>query len=140
MAIATQKVNISLIVGDLIVLLSFVLIGRGSHGLSVADMFTGIWTALPFVLSWFLIAPWLGLYSPNISLKLSKLLPRLLITWLIAVPVAHVMRALLLGRPIPGGIPLTFVLVSLAYIGVVMLAWRFGYIWWRQQKLQKVKM
>jgi hypothetical protein len=134
------KVDYTLIAGDLVVLLSFVLIGRGSHGLSVADMFAGVWTALPFVLSWFLVAPWLGLYSPTINRKFANMLPRLLATWLISVPIAHVVRALLLGRPVPAGIPLTFVLVSLAYIGGVMLVWRSGYIWWQQRKIQKAEL
>lgn len=124
-----------LVVGDLLVLLLFVAIGRGSHALSMADISAGLMTALPFVVSWFAVAPWFGLYNPEISRNLPAMLPRLVATWIIAVPVAHVIRALLLGRSIPGGIPLTFVLVSLTFIGVAMLLWRVGYRWWQRRQL-----
>lgn len=126
-----------LAVGDLLVLLSFVLIGRRSHALSTADFFAGLYTALPFVVCWFLVTPWLGLFKLDVASNLSRLLPRLLVGWAIAVPLAHVMRAWLLGRPIPQGIPLTFVIVSLSYIGFVMLAWRVGYLWWANRRQRK---
>jgi hypothetical protein len=123
-----------LIIGDALVLLSFVLIGRRSHALSAGDILSAAATALPFLVSWFLITPWFGLYRPEISLNRAKLWPRLAAGWLVAVLAGQVIRALLLGRPIPAGIPLTFVLVSLAYIGGVMLVWRLGYIWWNGRR------
>ena len=130
-----SKINWILVVGDLLVLLSFVVIGRNSHALSPADLAGGVLTALPFVLSWFMIAPWFGLYKTNINRSFKRMLPRLAATWMLAVPLAHILRALLLGRAIPAGIPLTFVLVSLGYIGVVMVLWRAGYSWWQQRQL-----
>ena len=39
----------------------------------------------------------------------------------------------MLGRPLPWGIIPTFAIVSLAYIGLVALLWRLGYIWWLQR-------
>ncbi|GAB4437532.1 MAG: DUF3054 domain-containing protein [Anaerolineae bacterium] len=123
-----------LVGGDLLVLLVFVAIGRNSHALSVADISAGLMTALPFVLNWFAIAPWFGLYNPALNRSFRDVLPRLAATWIIAVPVAHVLRALLLGRSIPGGIPFTFVLVSLGFIGLAMLVWRGGYCWWQQRQ------
>lgn len=119
-----------LVAGDLLVILSFVAIGRQSHALSTADLAADLLTALPFVTGWFVVAPWFGLYRAAISTTPAQLLPRLALTWVVAVPVSHILRALLLQRPIPGGIPLTFVLVSLAYLGVVMLVWRLAYVWW----------
>ena len=126
-----------LIFGDLLVLLSFVVIGRNSHALSLVDLWAGLMTALPFVLSWFAVAPWFGLYRADISRSFKRLLPRLAATWIIAVPVALVIRAILLGRPIPDGIPVTFALVTLGYIGVVMVLWRGGYCWWQQRQLRE---
>jgi hypothetical protein len=123
-----------LIIGDLLVLLSFVVIGRSSHALSITDFAASLLTSLPFGLSWFAVAPWFGLYRVEVSRVFRLMLPRLAATWIIAVPLAHVLRALLLGRPIPGGIPLTFVLVSLGYIGLAMLLWRAGFCWWQQQQ------
>jgi FlaA1/EpsC-like NDP-sugar epimerase len=126
-----------LVVGDLLVLLVFVAIGRSSHALSMADLTAGLMTALPFVAGWFAVAPWLGLYNPNINRSMKQLLPRLAATWIIAVPLGHVLRALLLGRSIPAGIPFTFVLVSLGFIGVAMLLWRAGYTWWQQRQVSE---
>lgn len=130
----SSRQSLILAVGDLLVLLSFVLIGRRSHALSTADFFAGLYTALPFVLCWFLVTPWLGLFKRDVASNLSRLLPRLLVGWAIAVPLAHVMRAWLLERPIPQGIPLTFVIVSLSYIGFVMLVWRVGFLWWANRR------
>jgi len=116
--------------GDLLVILSFVAIGRQSHALSPADLVAGLTTALPFVAGWLGVAPWFGLYRAEISRTAARLLPRLLPAWLVAVLVGHLLRAVMLQRPIPAGIPITFVLVSLAYLGTVMLVWRLAYIWW----------
>lgn len=128
-----------LVIGDLLVILSFVIIGRQSHALALADVGADLFTALPFVVGWFVVAPWLGLYGATESVTPVKLLPRLLLTWLIAVPLGQILRALLLQRPIPGGIPVTFVLVSLAYLGLVMLAWRLGYLWWANRRTQSIQ-
>jgi hypothetical protein len=117
-----------LLIGDLLVVLSFVAIGRQSHALSTSDLLAGLMTAIPFVVGWFAIAPWFGLYRVTISTNWRRLLPRLLATWIIAVPLAHVLRAVMLQRPIPAGIALTFVMVSLTYLGVVMLAWRMAFM------------
>jgi hypothetical protein len=125
---------VRLIIGDALVLLTFVLIGRRSHAMAATDIMAVLATALPFVVCWFLITPWWGIYRADISLNPAKLWPRLAIGCLTAVPAALVLRALLLGRTLPAGIPLTFGLVSLGYIGGVMLAWRLGYIWWSRRQ------
>jgi hypothetical protein len=133
------KAIVILMAGDLLVLLSFVLIGRQNHALAVTNIIATAQTAIPFLFSWFLIAPWFGLYNNEISRVFSKFLPRLVAVWLISVPVAHILRALLLGRPIPDGIPITFVIVSLVYIGAVMLIWRSIYAWWYQPQAPGTK-
>jgi FlaA1/EpsC-like NDP-sugar epimerase len=139
MSQSRTKTIVILVAGDLLVLLSFVLIGRQNHALAVTNIISTAQTAIPFLFSWFLIAPWFGLYKNEISSVFSKFLPRLLAVWLISIPVAHIIRALLLGRSIPGGIPITFVMVSLVYIGVVMLIWRSIYAWWHQRQAPGTK-
>jgi hypothetical protein len=134
MSQSRTKTIVILVAGDLLVLLSFVLIGRQNHALAVTNIISTAQTAIPFLISWFLIAAWFGLYNDQISTVFSKFLPRLLAVWLVSIPVAHLIRALLLGRPVPGGIPITFVIVSLVYIGVVMLIWRSIYAWWHQRQ------
>jgi hypothetical protein len=128
-----------LIVGDLLVILSFVWVGRSSHSLSMTNIAEGLSTALPFIISWFLITPWFGIYRAEVSRDWRKLVPRLLGAWAIAGPVALVLRALFLGRPLPEGIIPTFAVVSLGYIGLVALVWRLGYNGWVNRSLGQGK-
>jgi len=124
-----------LITGDLLVILSFVWVGRSSHSLSMTNITESLSTALPFIISWFLITPWFGIYRAEVSRDWRKLVPRLLVAWTIAGPVALVLRALFLGRPLPEGIIPIFAVVSFGYIGLVALVWRLGYIWWVNRSL-----
>lgn len=123
-----------LIIGDLLVLLSFVVIGRRSHSMSVADFGAILITALPFVISWFVVTPWFGIYKARFYSVWQSLVPRLLLAWAVAGPLALILRALFLGRSILTGIIPTFALVSFAYIGLVALIWRFAFMWWVNRK------
>ena len=125
---------IILIIGDLLVLLSFVAIGRRNHSMSVADIGATFMTALPFVISWFVVTPWFGIYKAQIYRVWQRLVPRLLLAWAVAGPLALVLRALFLGRSVPTGIMPTFALVSIAYIGIVALIWRLAFMWWINRK------
>ncbi len=121
---------IVLVIGDLVAMFVIVLVGRASHAFSAADLLGGLWTAAPFLISWFLVTPWFGLFRPAISLHWRSLVPRLLLAWcIIGLPLAMVLRALFLGRSIPGGIVPVFALVMLATTTVTMLLWRLVYIW-----------
>lgn len=119
-----------LIAGDLLVILSFVWIGRSSHNMAITDIIASLSTAVPFIVSWFAITPWFGIYTPAIYQSWQRVTLRLLLAWAVAGPAALVLRALFLGRPIMGGIIPIFAVVSLVYIGLVALIWRLGYIWW----------
>ena len=59
------------IIGDLLVIVSFVSIGRQSHALSTSDLLAGLMTAIPFVGGWF--ALWWGGQMLMISGLLSAL-------------------------------------------------------------------
>lgn len=139
-AMQLPRTHLALLVGgDLLVILSFVWIGRSSHNLSIADIAAGLLTASPFILSWFFITPWFGLFSAEVSRSWRKLVPRLLLAWAIAGPAALVLRSLFLGRPIFSGIIPAFAVVSLSYIGFWMLVWRLGYMWWTSRRLKGKK-
>ena len=126
--------------GDLLVLLLFAIIGRRSHSLSVADIGADLTTAAPFIISWFLITPWFGLFRPEVSQNWRKLVPRLLLAWvIIGCPVALLLRALWLGRAIPGGIPLSFAGVALAVTTLFTLVWRLGYLGWVNQRTAEAR-
>lgn len=135
----SAKRVITLVVGDFLVLLLFAWVGRSSHGLSGLDIKAIIVTAAPFMIGWFLITPWFGLFSADVSQNWRKLIPRLLIAWAIGGALALVLRALYLGRPIPGGIIPTFALVALGFTTLFMLIWRLAYIWWANRRHNQIK-
>jgi hypothetical protein len=119
-----------LIGGDLLTLLLFTWVGRSSHTLPGSDIIAALMTAAPFVISWFALAPWFGLFQAQISQAWQKFVPRILIVWLIGGPLAGLLRALFLGRPIPEGIIPIFVIITMIVASLFMLIWRLGYNWW----------
>ncbi len=121
---------IILVIGDLLTLLLFAWIGRSNHALSVTDVGAIIATAAPFVMSWFVVTPWFGLFSAEVSQNWRKLAPRLLLAWVIGAPLALIVRALWLGRSIPAGLHPTFGLVAFGFTTLFMLVWRLAYCWW----------
>jgi hypothetical protein len=56
-----------LIGGDILVLLLFTWIGERSHNLPGLDLRAVQTVAAPFIIAWFLIAPWLGLFRAEVS-------------------------------------------------------------------------
>jgi hypothetical protein len=135
---ATSRVII-LVAGDALVLLLFAWIGRRSHSLSVLDIGALLTAAAPFLVAWFLVTPWFGLFRAEVSQNWRKLLPRLLIAWAIGGPLALVLRALFLGRSIPDGIIPSFALVALGFTTLFMLIWRLGYVWWANRRTARAK-
>jgi hypothetical protein len=122
-----------LIGGDLLVLLLFTWVGRSSHSLPGTDILADLTTAAPFVISWFVLAPWFGLFRAEVSQTWQKFVPRLLLVWLIGGPLAGLLRALFLGRPIPAGIIPIFVVITMIIASLFMLVWRLGYSWWARR-------
>jgi hypothetical protein len=121
---------IILIIGDALVMLLFAWVGRRSHSMSILDIRALLTAVAPFIVAWFLVTPWFGLFKADVSQHWRKLLPRLLVAWAIGGPLALVLRALFLGRAIPGGIIPSFAVVALGFTTLFMLTWRLGYIWW----------
>jgi hypothetical protein len=110
----------TLIAGDIIALAIITVIGFASHGETnisfIPRMFT---TFIPLVASWFLIAPWLGLFDEQTTSQ-PKQLWRPLLTMLLAAPMAAILRAALLNAV---ALPLfTIILGGSAALG--MLVWR----------------
>ena len=129
--IQTNPINrlIWLVGGDILVLLLFVWVGRSSHSLPAGDIPALLMVAAPFLISWFLLSPWFGLFRADVTQSWQKFVPRILGVWLIGGPLAGLLRALFLGRPIPEGIIPTFVVVTMVVGSLFMLVWRLGYSW-----------
>jgi hypothetical protein len=125
--------KIILIVGDFLVMLLFVLVGRSSHSLLNADIQALMLTAAPFLFGWFIVTPWFGLFTAAVSLDWQALLPRLIISWAIGGTLALILRTLLLGRPVPAGIIPSFAIAAMGFSTLFMVIWRLGYLWWMRR-------
>jgi hypothetical protein len=121
-----------LILGDAIALLAFATIGRANHGEAVS--LTGvITTALPFLAAWFVVASLTGaLGRPGSadSTRPGRLLPRAALAWIVAIPLALVIRGITQHEQIQPA----FAIVALLFNAVTLLGWRGLISWlaWRQ--------
>jgi hypothetical protein len=112
-----------LAVTDVSALLLFAFIGRASHVSTSLD-FGMLKTAAPFVGSWLALSPFLGAYTLEATGTKGSVIPRLLPSWAVCVPVAIALRAVWKGE-VP---PTPFVLVSLASTLVILSVGRIGYV------------
>jgi len=114
----------TLFAGDILALAVITVIGFASHGETdisfVPRMFT---TFIPLVISWFLIAPWLGLFNKQFTSSPNQLW-RPPLAMLLASPMTAILRATMLNAV---ALPLfTIILGGSASLG--MLVWRG--LWW----------
>lgn len=108
------------ITGDVVIYLIVTLIGFGSHAaLGWEALSRMLATFLPFTASWFLIAPWLGVFQEQAIRSRTHLL-RVLLAAIFAAPAGATLRGLWLNAPI---LPV-FVLVMAAVSALAMLLWR----------------
>ncbi len=115
--------------GDMVAIAILTVIGFATHG--EADLaFLSRMGALyvPLSISWFLLAPALGLFQPDIT-SAPKQLWRPALTALFAAPLAAVLRGFLLNTPI---IPI-FAAVLAATSALGMVIWRAVYLFWNHQ-------
>jgi hypothetical protein len=109
-----------LIVGDICALAVITLIGFANHNeLLTFPVGRLLATFLPLLAGWFLIAPWLGLFKPEVTSN-SRQLWRPVLAMLLAAPITGVLRAVMLGSVT---IPL-FVLILGGSAALGMLVWR----------------
>jgi hypothetical protein len=111
-----------LIAVDSLILLAITWMGFASHD---RDLAGGRWltTFIPLVFSWFLAAPWLGLFTVGVGDRLQDFW-RPLIAALLAAPLAVLLRALWLQQTV---IPV-FGLVMIAMTAASMTIWRLVWV------------
>ena len=113
-----------LILGDSIAILIVTIIGFASHGEANTSFLPRMAAAFfPLLISWFLLAPFLELFQPQITSN-SKQLWRTVLAMIFAGPLAVVLRGLILNAPI---IPIFAVVLSLTS-ALGMLVWRTIYL------------
>ena len=111
---------VPLVLGDIIALAIITVIGFATHGETDLSFLPRMLTTfIPLLVSWFLIAPWLGLFNVQIT-SAPKQLWRPLLAMLLAAPMAAVLRAGMLNTV---ALPL-FVLILGGSAALGMLIWR----------------
>lgn len=113
-----------LILGDILAIAIVTVIGFATHG-EVGLSFLPRMAALffPLVISWFLLAPTLGLFQRDLTTSLKQFW-RPALAGLFAAPMAAVGRGFLLNAPI---LPI-FVVVLASTSAVGMIIWRALYL------------
>lgn len=117
-----------LIFGDTLAYLVFGVIGRATHNLATSDFSGVLTTTVPFLVGWFVVAPWFGLFSSQVSRSPSKTVTRTLLAWVpLGFPLSLVLWALVRRRAIPDGIVPEFAVAALGATVVLIVGWRLAY-------------
>jgi len=113
-----------LYLGDAVTIALLTLIGFASHDELNAAFFLRMLAAfIPLAVAWFLLAPWFGLFEPEITYN-AKQLWRPVFAMVFAAPFAAVLRSLILNTAI---LPV-FAMVLAATSAFAMLLWRGLYL------------
>ena len=114
-----------LALGDVLAVAVITVIGFATHGETDLSFIPRMGTTFfPLVVSWFLIAPWLGLFDEQIVLNRRQLW-RPALGMILAAPMTAILRAAMLNG---AALPLfTLILGSTSALG--MLIWRGIYNW-----------
>ena len=127
-----RRTRLVLIIGDIVVLLLFVLVGEWDHSIVTPQNPLGnlLVTGPDFVVPW-LVVGWLAGAFPNSDeIDPRALLARTLNTWLIAAPLGVILRAILQDRAV---IPTVFIVAALCFGGLFVFAWRIAFLlFWRR--------
>jgi cation transport ATPase len=121
-----KQAVILLVIGDVLCFLIFVALGRSSHGeasgfAAVPQIIT---TALPFIAGWFLVSPFVGAFRHKIMANPKAMAIRTALSWLLAWPVAMLLRGIFVDHGVP---PLNFAIVVLLFNMLLLLVWRWPF-------------
>jgi hypothetical protein len=121
-----KRAVIMLVIGDLLCFLIFVAFGRSSHreASGFAAIPQIIIIALPFVAGWFLVSPFVGVYRHKILAQPRSMVIRTALAWLIAWPVAMLLRGIFVDHGVP---KFSFAIVVLLFNMLLLLIWRWPF-------------
>ena len=119
------RMPVFLYVGDILVIILFTIIGRESHSMAtgIAAVWATLRTAMPFILGWLVVAPWLGGYSPGAWRSLRGAAITTLLVFFPSIILGILLRALFLQR----FSPTVFYAVTIAVLLPMLLIWRLLY-------------
>jgi Protein of unknown function (DUF3054). len=115
--------------GDVVVFLIFAVIGRRSHGeeAGLQAVLQVAWTALPFILAWFLVAPFVGAFRHEIVHDPKKIEVKTLQSWIAAWPVGLFLHFLFKQELPTISSLVSFGLVTLISNALFLSLWRFPF-------------
>jgi hypothetical protein len=126
-----QKPQLLLGLGDVVIFMFFAFTGRETHAPGDANLIVNaLPTLFTFLIVWFAIALLGGVYRSDVITNPRSALLRTLIAWIIAAPIAIVIRAILLSRT---AIPWQFVAVTMGLVGALLLLWHSSTAWYRSR-------
>ena len=121
-----KRAVVFLIIGDILCFLIFVALGRSSHreasGFGAIPQI--IVTALPFLAGWFLISPFVGAFRHKIIAQPKAMVIRTALAWLLAWPVAMLLRGIFVDHGVP---PLSFAIIVLVFNTILLMIWRWPF-------------
>jgi hypothetical protein len=122
-----RKPQLILIGGDVVIFMFFAFTGRETHAPGDANLIVNaLPTLLTFLIVWFAIALVGSVYRSGVIAQPRSAVRHTLIVWIIAAPIAIVIRAILLSRT---AIPWQFVAVTMGLVGSLLLLWHGGVAW-----------
>jgi len=120
----TQRI-IFLILGDAIVFLVFSFIGILSHK-EALDPVKVVTTAAPFMLSWFIVAPFAGAFSRKKTVEPRAMALSTILAWLPSLVLGLTFRGITVDHAVP---PVSFMVVVLITNTIFLLLWRVPFTW-----------
>ena len=127
-----QKPQLLLAVGDVVIFMFFAFTGRETHAPGDVNLIVNaLPTLLTFLLAWFAIATVSRVYRSGVITNPRSAMLRTLIAWIIAAPIAIILRAILLQRT---AIPWQFVAVTMGLVGALLVLWHGGMAWYRARR------
>jgi len=106
-------------------LLVFAGVGKASHSAvdGSLDVFAVLVTAFPFLVSWFLVSPLVGSFTPEATKDVKSAAVQSAKGWILAIPLGCILRGVIKGY-VP---PLPFVIVTMIATLVILSMGRVGY-------------
>ena len=127
-----NKPQLLLVLGDVVIFMFFAFTGRETHAPGDANLIVNaLPTLLTFLIVWFVIGAVGRVYRSDVMTSPRAALLRTLLAWIIAAPIAIVIRAILLQRT---AIPWQFVAVTMGLVGSLLLIWHGGVAWFIKRR------
>lgn len=117
----------TLAAGDLLAFNIVTTIGLLSHGeLTGLGRLAEVATiAAPFAAGWFVVAPLLGAFKPDVVTQPRRTLARTALAWLIALPIGLLLWSIVRQKSVQPAFAVVTFITNL----VVLLGWRGAYAW-----------